>query len=334
MSKQTNTRTKWTKKKIWMTVLSCFLTVMSLVFIGGGLWLDYYFGGLNTTELTKDHESLGISADAKQDEKITNIALFGIDSRSSANRGRSDAIIILSVDERHGKIKMISVLRDSSIQIEGRGSDKIAHAYAYGQAPLAIKTLNQNFNLNIKEYVSVNFMSLSAVIDKLGGLELDITEEEKNEINRLILKPSSGYAALGLNQTLVQSSGKVKLNGVQAMTYARIRKIDSDAERASRQQVVLNKLFEKARSLKVTEYPGLIRTILPLLETSLSYSDIIGLSGILAQEGLAMEQMTVPDKSIEGINLTSGYDENGRWVWKFDRTVAAQAINKFIYEED
>lgn len=330
MNKNENTR----KRKIWMMVLSGFLAVMALVFIGGGLWLDYYFGGLTTTELTKDHESLGISADAKQDEKITNIALFGVDSRTSANRGRSDAIIILSVDERHGKVKMTSVLRDSAIEIEGRGADKVAHAYAYGQAPLAIKTLNQNFNLNIQEYVSVNFMSLSAVIDKLGGIEIEITEAERNEINRLINLPTSGYAALGLDCTLVRNSGKVHLSGVQAMTYARIRKIDSDNKRASRQQVVLNKLFEKARSLKTTDYPGLIRTVLPLLETSLSYSDIIGLSGILMHEGLSLEQMTIPDKSIEGINLSSGYDANGRWVWKFDRTVAAQALNKFIYEED
>lgn len=332
MAKRVKPKQRTTAKKVWLIVLSSFMAVLSVVFIGGGLWLDYYFGGLNTTKLTKDPVALGISSEATHDDKIINIALFGVDSRTTAIRGRSDAVIILTIDNRHGKIKMTSILRDSSVIIDGRGEDKIAHAYAYGQAELAIKTLNQNFNLNISEYVSVNFSSLANIIDKVGGLDLEVTERERVEINRLIKKPSSGYAGLGLDRTLLKESGLVHLNGTQALTYARIRKIDSDTVRASRQQIVLDKLFEKAKKMDKSEYPDMIRTILPMLETSLSYSDIIGMSGILLTDGLSIEKLTLPDKSIEGINLRSGYDTNGRWVWKYDYDVAAKAIDKFIYE--
>ncbi len=332
MAKRVKPKQRSTAKRAWLIVLSSLMAVLSIVFIGGGLWLDYYFGGLNTTKLTKDPEALGISADATHDDQIINIALFGVDSRTTAIRGRSDAVIILTIDNRHGKIKMTSVLRDSSIIIDGRGEDKIAHAYAYGQAELAIKTLNQNFNLNISEYVSVNFSSLAHIIDEVGGLDIEITERERQEINRLIQLPTSGYYGLGLDRTLVRQTGLVHLNGTQALTYARIRKIDSDNKRAERQQIVLDKLFEKAKGIKKSEYPDMIRTILPMLETSLSYTDIIGMSGILLADGLSIEKLTVPDKSIEGINLQSGYDTSGRWVWKYDYEVAAKAIDDFIYE--
>ena len=330
MAKRVKPKTK--SSKGWWIALVSVMAVLGLLLLAAAGLGQYYLGGLNTTKLTKDPTALGISADATNDDQIINIALFGVDSRTTAIRGRSDAVIILSIDNRHGKIKMTSVLRDSSIMIEGRGEDKIAHAYAYGQAELAIKTLNQNFNLNISEYVSVNFASLAHIIDEVGGLDIEITEREKNEINRLIQKPTSGYYGLGLDRTLVKETGLVHLNGTQALTYARIRKIDSDNKRAERQQIVLDKLFQKARSMKKSDYPGLIRTLLPMLETSLSYSDIIGMSSILLADGLSIEKMTIPDKSIEGINLRSGYDANGRWVWKYDYEVAANAIDAFIYE--
>ena len=332
MAKRAKAKQKSSGNKAWWIVLASLMSVLAVcLFVVAGV-AQYYFGGLETTKLTKDPEALGISADATHDDQIINIALFGVDSRTTAIRGRSDAVIILTVDKRHGKIKMTSVLRDSSIVIDGRGEDKIAHAYAYGQAELAIKTLNQNFNLNISEYVSVNFSSLAHIIDEVGGLDIEITERERQEINRLIQLPTSGYYGLGLDRTLVRDTGLVHLNGTQALTYARIRKIDSDNKRAERQQIVLDKLFQKAKSMSKSEYPDLIRTILPMLETSLSYSDIIGMSSILLTDGLSIEKLTIPDKSIEGINLRSGYDSNGRWVWKYDYAVATKAIDEFIYE--
>ena len=321
------------KRKAGMIVLVVFMMLLAVLLIGGGFWMQYYFGGLNTTQLTKDHKSLGISPDAKQDDQIVNIALFGVDSRTTAILGRADAMMILSVDKRHGKLKLTSILRDSAVYIEDHGWDKVTHAFAYGKAPLTIKTLNQNFNMNIQEYVAVNFYSLAHVIDKLGGMDLEISNAEKNEINRLIQKKSSGYAGLGLDMTLVKQDGLVHLNGVQAMTYARIRKIDSDTERSSRQQIVIDKLFKMAKKMKKSAYPSLIREILPMIETSLDYSDIIGLSTILTEPDLSLEKLTLPDNSIPGMNLMSTIDENGRWVWKYDLEVAGKALNKFIYEE-
>ena len=117
------------------------------------------------------------------DSKITNIALFGLDARENEDVGRSDALMILTIDQRHGKLKITSILRDSEVNIDGYGSDKITHAYAYGGPELAIKTLNQNYNLDIEDYVTVNFIQMAEIVDAFGGVEINVTDDEMTEIN-------------------------------------------------------------------------------------------------------------------------------------------------------
>ncbi len=213
-----------------------------LILVGAGFFyvFGYLLNGLTMTSITKDPEALGIQDGVLTDSSIKNIALFGLDAREDENVGRSDALMILTVDNKHDKLKLTSILRDSEVQIDGYGSDKITHAYAYGGPELAIKTLNQNFNLDIQDYVTVNFIEMAKIVDAFGGVDLTITEDEMTEINNNLsmLYLESSDAEIQDSDDL-HESGEVHLNGNQAVAYARIRHLDSDNVRASRQQEVL-----------------------------------------------------------------------------------------------
>ena len=319
------THAKKKRKKARFIVLCSFLGLMGCFILVAGILVQYFFGDLKTQKLTSNHEALGIAATAPQDKKVTNIALFGVDSAGSKIRGRSDAIIVLSIDNRHGKIKMSSFLRDSTVLIDDYGNDKITHAFAYGGPELAIRTLNKNFNLDIKEYVAVNFNSLADVINAVGGLDIKISEAERKEINRIM-----GFNQYGVKWKRVEKSGTVHLDGIQAMSYARIRKIDSDVFRAKRQQKVLNLIFEKCKDMKTTEYPGFIKKMIGLVETSLSYNDILSLSSVMLTPNLEVVSNTFPAQED---SLRSGYNERGAWCWFFDIDAATDRLHKFIYQD-
>ncbi len=316
------------KKKMalgWKITIAVLSVILALVIAAVSVFF-YYFGGLRTTYLTGDTSQLGIDSQVVEntnDKDITNIALFGVDARDNSDTGRSDALMIMSVDKMHGKIKLTSIARDTRVYISDRGSyDKIAHAYAYGGPEMAIKTINQNFNTNIKEYVTVNFDQLATVINSLGGVTLTITEAERINANENI-------AALGTG-TLIRQSGTVLLTGEQAVGYARIRMIDSDSVRAQRQRNVLNAIFEKMKGKSSLEYADFIRQMLPNVETSLDYGDLMGMATIMFSP-VTMEEMAFPN---ENSNARGGiFYADGAWYYEYDLDVASQQLHQFIYEE-
>ncbi len=210
--------------------------------------------GLTMTSISKDSDSLGIQSGAFSDSRIVNIALFGLDAREDTDSGRSDVVMVLSVDKRHHTLKLTSILRDSEVAIEGYGYDKITHAYAYGGPELAIKTINQNFNLDIKNYVTVNFHQMADIVDAFGGVDMDLTAEEAAALNENLWnleQETPGTVTYGdyipSTDGTVQlvygeyQAGTYHLTGNHAVAYARIRYIDSDDVRASRQQKVLSR---------------------------------------------------------------------------------------------
>src|SRR5699024_2790536 len=118
-------------------------------------------------------------------DKVVNIALFGVDSRDTGGMsGRSDTVMIASLDKKHDKIKLTSLMRDTYLDIPNKGMDKLTHAYAHGGPELAIKTINQNFDMNIRDYATVDFFGLEAIIDALGGVDIDIEDYEINNLNK------------------------------------------------------------------------------------------------------------------------------------------------------
>lgn len=320
-----NTNTKNTKKRraLWIGIVSG-VSVLVLGFVGVFL---YFFGGLQTQDLNTD--DLGIDSSyhssIQQEKKITNIALFGIDSRSGGNAdtGLSDAIIILSINHETNKVKLISIMRDSYVQINGRG-DKLTHAYGYGGAALAIKTLNENFNLDITDYVTVNFDQMAHVVDAVGGITLDVSEAERLSMNHNIdeIRGSAG-------KFLYQSGKNIHLNGDQAVGYARIRNVDSDQARTGRQREVLMAVFEKVTTMSVLKYPSLAKSMIPMVTTSFSYSDVLEFLPIITSGEVVLDDAMIP------CDYDNARDAmiNGIYYMQYDLDKATDHIHKFIYED-
>lgn len=327
-----SSKNEYKKAKIEKNGLSVVIKSIVIVFsvicilVGGAAIYagNVMFSSLSTTTITKDLEELGITEGTVTSDGITNIALYGVDSRSMSFTGLSDVIMIMTIDEINNTIKLTSILRDSRVYMgddytwTSTGYDKINHAYSYGGAEFAIKTLNTNFGLDIQDYVTVNFYYMAEIIDAFGGVDIELTSTEISVINSMVDSEDYLYA----------SAGTVHLNGNQAVAFSRIRKIDSDNERAIRQQEVLSALLMLATEIPVTDYVSLITQMTSLCETSLDLTEILNLAPIITTD------FTIETKSIPGdteTDLTSGTYENSGWMWSYDLDNASSNLLEFIY---
>lgn len=314
------------KSKKLMVLLFISIFLLS-AFISGYIYLDK----INTVEISKKDEDLGITKEKSKtnEEKketkneIINIALFGGDKREKYAPIHSDAIMILSIDTSSNSIKLSSIMRDTYVNIHGHGMDKINHAYAFGGPELAIRTLNENFNLNIRDYAFVDFFGFEDIVDSLGGIEVDVKKYEVREINKYIKEVAN---IKNERPTLIDGPGTKKLNGSQALAYSRIRKVgNGDFERTDRQRKVMELLFESALNVGVTKYPKLVDSILPHMETSLSKMDIIKIgTQVLGSNIKTIEQNRFPqvencqEQRINGISyIVSDLDETERDIHNF-----------------
>lgn len=283
-----------TKRAIVISLL-CFLLVL-LIFIG--IIVGYIIKWSATYNYDKD---FGIDNVEPISEDIVNIALFGLDTRSkTAFTGRSDSIMILSLNKKDGEIKIISVMRDSLVEIPGySGGRKINTAYALGGPELAVKTLNSVFGLDIREYAAVNFYGMADIIDAVGGIEVNVLESERNAVNGLNPNIKEQASTNGKKPDYVEKAGLQKLNGMQAVAWARIRSVatadgeNNDFGRTERQRYVMEQLLNRALNMSAAEYPKLIDKLLPYMKTSLSPSEILGLSSIIVK-GVQFEESRIP----------------------------------------
>lgn len=200
-------------------------------------------------------------------DNIVNIMLIGQDSRSTTGRARSDTMILVTFNKEEKTITMTSFLRDLYVKIPGYADNKMNAAFAFGGMDLLNKTLEQNFGVQVDGDVEVNFFRFADVVDLLGGVDMEIRQDEANYINR--------WAA---NSHL--TAGMQHLNGEQAMYYSRIRHLDADADfsRTNRQRKVINTLIEKFRDTKLTTLLGLLDELLPMINTNMSNKEIIQLA--------------------------------------------------------
>ena len=343
--KDSVTENKETPKKRPVGLLVAFNVVVSLIlavslFITGVLGaLAYLFRDMQLdVHFSEKPEDLGITEEIieklPEESGIVNIALFGIDNKkkfegnSKRVKGRSDSIIILSIDSNKKTVKLTSILRDSWVPIErtsGTKNYKINTAYAYGGPQLAVKTLNQNFNLNIKDYATVGLYQMATIIDYVGGIDLTITEKERVQINRCAID----------NKLVkqVKTAGKVHLTGEQAMGYASIRYIDGDDRRAQRHQKVLAAMLQEVKKKPITEYPALLRKILGQVETSMTFDELINYTALVADSELKLETTIIPGSNIPYKRGVFS-DTRGGWVWKYDLEVASDFIHTWIYGEE
>lgn len=267
-------------------------------------------------------ENGGISLDGLLPSGYTDILLMGADNEEG--RGRTDTIIVASIGS--GEIKLTSIMRDTLVNIEGYGKHKINAAYRFGGEETAIKTVNKAFGLNITRYAVIGFEGFSNLIDSVGGVTVSVSKAEMQEINKGL---DTTWKRLGGGRPieyLTTYGEKTHLNGLQALAYARIRKIDSDYMRASRQRAVLEALVVKLRATKnPVVFAKLLQTALSTVKTNMSVFEI-GLLGAQALTGgVRISQFRLP---AEGAYTTG--TEDGAWVIKPDLDKNRQLLREFL----
>lgn len=320
--KKSKKRKKKSKAKLTLKICAVLLCIC-IVFAAA--FYIYAYNLIDKIErVPLDENDLGITTDIYAD--VQNIALLGLDTRSDNNIGRADANVILTIDKANNKIKLTSIARDTYVAIEGRKKDKLTHAYAFGRSQLSVKTLNQNFGLEITDYVTMNFFELARIIDKMGGVELDVSEAEFKELNGYVI-PTTDFGDIPCEK--LSSAGVQTLSGAQAVCYARIRHTDGDIERGNRQKEVLMAMFSKAKSMSIFDLPELASLVVKECSTSLSTSDIISLGVWAVISNPEFEQLSIPNDNIKATNKTI----NGIWYYTYDLELAKSEIHDFIFEK-
>ncbi len=256
------------------------------------------------------------------------ILLIGTDNYSTKSRGRSDTIMLAQLDPKTKTIKLVSFLRDMYVKIPGKGSTRINAAYAFGGPELLLKTMKANFGIEPDAYLSVNFSRMAELIDAIGGVEIDVSSRELSQLNGILRTYNS---KMGIKQSdgLVKKAGLQTLTGRQALSYSRIRKIDSDFERTDRQRTVVEAAFHKIMTLSWDQIGELVLDNMDNVVTNISAADAIQLipTALMAKEA-TFETLQIPAKGAYSSKTISGM---AVLVPSLKKNV--DALNDFLYGE-
>ncbi|MGL5313682.1 MAG: LCP family protein [Peptostreptococcaceae bacterium] len=299
-------------KKIKASMVLCILVIISLL-------STQTIYGLNNV----------IDGNIKNDKMVDNILLIGKDGVNDKLPARSDTMIILTIDKLNESLKLTSLARDTLVKIPGRGYEKLNHAYAYGQEELLVRTINENFNLNIEDYAVVNFKSFIEIIDILGGVDVSVNEKEIDYLNKVI------QTCYDLNEDktkaieYVTSAGDNNLNGYQALAYARIRKMDTIYKRDERQRIILSNIAQKLSTTTISNYPQIVKSVLRHVKVNIAFNKIMKLA-LMAHElgSYEIKQLEFP---LEQYREEGRIGENGAYVVKWDERRNIEALHNFIY---
>lgn len=337
-------KNKFPLKKI---IISIFL-ILCISFIAFISIINMYLNKINKVDITKNDLNLEESfleqeqtfsqneetSDVIQNKEniinsnndIKNIALLGIDETEGIT-GRSDCIMILTIDNKNRKLKLSSIVRDSYVTIPTKyKKDKINHAYAFGGPKLALQTLNENFKLNIDKFITVNFSTLPKIIDNIGGITLDITADEFKYINGYI---NDLNIKNNTNSPYIESPKTQLVDGTQALAYCRIRYTDGgDFERSHRQRTVISKLFEKSKTIPITKVPSLLDELFPMIHTNLDKSEIL----LLAFNLNSLNNSTILQDRFPYDEDGNGQLISGIYYYVFDEESTTKKIHSFIYD--
>lgn len=293
--------------KIFLRVLIVIIVIILGIAIAGYSFVHNKLSKMKTEYI--DKTAIGISEEAKDSLKgYRNIALLGIDSRADdyGTGNRSDCIIIASINEKTKEVKLLSVYRDTYVYVTENGNkklDKITHAYSYGGAQNTLKSLNEALDLNITEYVTVNFDAVIAAVNALNGVEIDITSEELKYINDYIDATSQSS---GIKSSHLSKAGRQTVDGVQAVAYSRIRyTAGGDYKRTERMRTVVTAMAKKAKTLSIGQLNKLADEILPRVSKNIENNDIIALIPSALSFNI-IESLGWP-YNVKGITTTAWY---------------------------
>ena len=317
-------------KKIFKRMGLSLLVLLTICGITAAIYVYTQLHKISPSKIDKSPEELGISSSllARVDslkEPPVNIALFGLDKRPHELHGNSDVIIIVSVSKATNKIKLSSIMRDTYVNIDSVGMDKINASYRLGGPQLSIKTINQNFGLNIKDFVSVDFNGMAHVIDALDGITLDVKKEEVSWINAYLDENNKNKK---ITPPYISKPGIQLLNGRQAVAYTRIRYVGNDWARTQRQRTVLSLLLKKLKSAGPAEYPNIVSKILPYVDTSMPRFELLSLGASVFMNNIR----TIEEKQFPGNNESKGQMINGTWYLVADLKTTSKSLFDFIYE--
>ncbi|MRZ80170.1 hypothetical protein GKD14_15080 [Paeniclostridium sordellii] len=264
--------------------------------------------------------------EALKNEKSMNIALFGLDRRSKEEKSRADSIMVANINFETKTINLVSILRDTLVDIKGHGKDKLNHSYAYGGPELSMETINSNFDLDINKYVSVDFFSLAKVIDIIGGVDIDLKDYEANQINQNLNEINS-IEKLPKETDYIQGSGLKNLNGRQAVAYCRIRKEgNGDYERTQRQRNVLKAILLKYEKLDSGKRFEVGMEMMSQVNTNIPINDIKDLQNkILSDKDFTINQHMIP---FEGSFETKIIDK--KWVIDANMKENIKKIHEYL----
>lgn len=322
--KKSRSKSRQKKRKRMTTAVILRRLVLAAVLLIAAFFVSYYTlidaltADIVRTEIVTDTVVAPSASVAHIDVRgdtstVKNVLLLGIDDDGESG-SRSDTIMIASVDTRNDTVKLCSILRDNYVSIPGRNDNRINAAYAFGGAELALQTIEANFRVDIDYYVSVNMEAMRHIVDAVGGVTITITEAEAKQINRYSWSSAPAVSA-----------GEMQLDGKQAVSYAQIRKIDSDFGRTSRQRVLINAIAAKCKTMSLGKLASMVSTVSPYLTTNLTSAEIASL-GLKVMPALnnEIEQMSIPveetysNKHINGMDVLVGdIEENTRLLHEF-----------------
>ena len=315
------------KKRRKSRLRRLLIGLLLLCLLIGGIW--YYAVGRIYAKMTY-HEIESLVNEPMKEDGVINILLIGNDSREAGEDGRSDAMILLSISSRTKTIHMMSLLRDMYVDIPGRQGNRLNAAYAFGGPELLMETLEQNLDLEVNRYVLVNFQAFANLVDAVGGVDLELSNEEVQyvngyltEYNNLEGRPEgTDYLDFGL-------SGMIHLNGPQALAYCRIRYIGSDFGRTERQRKVLSEVLHQAPKAVLTNPVGLMNGLLPNLTTNLTESEC----RVLSLQALSLLRYDIVQSSIPIQGSYSNASIRGMSVLDVDFEANKAFIRQNIYGE-
>lgn len=267
--------------------------------------------------------------DIKEYKMVENILLIGLDGTNDKLPKRSDTMIILTIDKLNKSLKLTSLARDTLVKIPGRGEEKLTHAYAYGQEELLMQTINENFDLDIKDYAVVNFKSFIDIVDIIGGVDINVNEKEIHHLNEVIKECYSVNHDDAKNIEYITSSGNHNLNGYQALAYARIRKLDTIYKRDERQRLILTNIAHKLSDVSISKYPQIAKSILRHIKVNIAFNKIIDLAFIaheLASYDISQLEFPISEYREEG-----RIGEKGTYVVKWEKNKNIELLHQFIY---
>ena len=315
------------KSSISKKVLLVFLSFICILVLVGSIAIINLSSKINTVEIDRSFVTDTGKEPIKEDEDVITVALFGSDYPYDKTKlGASDATMILSIDTKKGNIKLFSLMRDIYLDLPDGGKENLNYTFALGGPELILKTINYNFNLQVDKFVHVSLHTLPIIIDKLGGVELEITNEELDFINSYI---NSIDFQNGTVTEPLYSAGRQVLNGTQAAAYCRIRYTEGrDYKRTERQRDVLSAIFDKFKNISITEVPGLINDLLPLVSTNMTTSEMLSIATKALGAGVSnIEQGRFPLDEHHYAEWTDMY----HMIVDIDATT--EEIHKFIYSK-